>query len=109
VGWLTRIGLEPLLPVYDSNMHGASISSVRDRYKDQTELFVYIMPALNYQVYDATIQGSLFNEDSPITYDLIPVRFQGEVGIKYRKNNWDLSYAIVYRGKEARNEAISGY
>jgi lipid A 3-O-deacylase len=109
LGWLTRIGLEQLLPIYDSNMHGASINAKKDVYKDQTEKYIYVMPAINYQLYDASIQGSLFNDESPITYDLIPVRFQGELGIKYRRNNWDFAYAIVYRGKEAKNNAISGY
>jgi hypothetical protein len=30
-----------------------------------------------YQLYDATIQGSLFNDNSAVTFDLIPIRFGG--------------------------------
>jgi hypothetical protein len=32
-----------------------------------------------------TTQGSLFNDNSAVTFDLIPIRFNGEVGFKYRK------------------------
>jgi len=109
VGLMGRIAIKPLLPVYESNLHGASLDTDKSSYNDKSELFVYILPALNYQAYDATIQGSMFDDRSPVTYDLIPFRFHGETGVKYRHGSWNLSYAVIYRGKEARNNSISGY
>lgn len=109
VAFMARIGIKPLLPVFSSSSYGAALQSDKDLYQKQSELFFYVAPAINYQIYDATIQGSLFNDESPVTYDLLPVRFQGEAGIKYRKQHWNLSYSFNYRGKEADNNAIKGY
>jgi lipid A 3-O-deacylase len=110
IGTMTRISLKNLLlPMYDSSLHGAALNHDAEKRKEQRELYLFISPMLNYQLYDATIQGSLFNDDSPVTFSLIPFRFNAEAGIKYRKNNWDLSYSFNYRGKELSNKVITGY
>jgi len=109
VGLLSRISLKKLLPVYNSNLYNASLNSNPQVYKDEQEFYFYIAPYLNYQAYDATIQGSMFNDNSPVTFDLVPFRFNGEAGFKYRKNNWNLSYVFVYRGKELKNNVVEGY
>ena len=108
VGVLSRISLKPLLPVYDSNLYGAALNA-DPLAKDQRELYLYVSPSLNFQVYDATIEGSLFNNNSPVTFKLVPLRFNGEAGIRYRKNNLNLSYAFVFRGKELYNNVITSY
>tara|TARA_R110002126_G_scaffold180722_4_gene329521 strand:+ start:1349 stop:2287 length:939 start_codon:yes stop_codon:yes gene_type:complete len=102
-GFLTRIGFKKLVPMYNSNLHGGAIGS------NEREFYFYIAPSLNYQLYDATIQGSLFNNNSAVTFDLVPFRFNGEAGFKYRINNLNLSYVFVYRGKELYSRTISGY
>ena len=102
-GFLTRIGFKKLVPVYDSNLHGGAVGS------NESEFYFYIAPSINYQLYDATIQGSLFSTNSPVTFSLVPFRFNGEAGFKYRKNNLNLSYVFVYRGKELYSKTISGY
>ena len=110
VGPLVRISLKrPLLPVYESSLHGAVLSHHKESYKEKREFFLYLNPIINYQYYDTTIQGSPFNDDSPITFPLINWRFNAEVGVKYRKNNWNLSYSFNYRGKELSNNVIQGY
>lgn len=106
-GFLTRIGFKKLVPIYDSNLHGASVSG--KPWELGEEFYFYIAPSIRYQLYDATIQGSLFNDNSPVTFDLIPVRFNGEAGFKYRKNNLNLSYTFVYRSKELHNTINTGY
>ncbi|WP_367755702.1 lipid A deacylase LpxR family protein [Flavobacterium sp. WC2430] len=102
-GFLTRIGFKKLVPMYNSNLHGGAIGS------NEKEFYFYIAPSINYQLYDATIQGSLFNSNSSVTFDLVPLRFNGEAGFKYRKNNLNLFYVFVYRGKELYSKTISGY
>ena len=98
-----------MLPVYDSALHGASLNHNKEAYREQKEFFLYLNPSVSYMAYDATIQGSMFNDDSPVTFPLIPFRFNAEAGIKYRSNNWNLSYAFNYRGKELTNNVIVGY
>lgn len=106
---LSRISLKPLLPIFDSGLYGASVNSDANAHKNQSEFYFYIAPGVSYQAYDATIQGSMFNNDSPITWDLVPMRFIGEAGFKFRKNRWDLSYVFMYRGKEVDNWVNEGF
>lgn len=110
VGPMVRISLKrPLLPMYDSALHGAALNHNKEIYKEQRELFLYINPVINYQRYDATILGSMFNNNSPVTFPLIPFRFNAEAGIKYRYNNWTYSYSFNYRSKELTNRVVTGY
>ena len=109
-GLLTRIGFKRLLPIYDSNLHDASVSAVSQT--DIREFYFYAMPSVNYQFYDATIEGSMFNNTSPLTFDLEPLRFNAEFGLKYRHNNFNMSYSFIYRGRELNDpdtNTNSGY
>ncbi|OMQ12699.1 lipid A deacylase LpxR family protein [[Flexibacter] sp. ATCC 35103] len=109
-GFLTRIGFKKLLPIYDSNLHDASIS-FQPQYNIR-EFYFYAMPSVNYQFYDATIQGSMFSNTSPVTFDLEPLRFNAEFGLKYRHNNFNMSYSFIYRGRELKDPETntnSGY
>lgn len=109
-GFMARIGFKKLLPVYDSNLHDASVSS--QQQFNVREFYFYAMPSVNYQFYDATIEGSMFNDTSPVTFDLVPLRFNGEAGLKYRYNNFNISYSFIYRGRELKgdvNDTNRGY
>lgn len=106
-GFVTRIGIKKLVALSDSNFYGASLS--KDKSFSTNEFYFYLAPYFNYQVYDATIQGSLFDDNSPVTFAIMPFRFNGEAGLRYRKNNLNLSYAFVYRGKELKSEKMTGY
>jgi lipid A 3-O-deacylase len=100
-GFLARFGFKKLLPVYDSNLHDASVS-LEPQFNIR-EFYFYAMPSVNYQFYDATIQGSMFNDTSPLTFDLEPLRFNAEAGLKYRHNNFNISYSFLYRGRELKD------
>lgn len=106
-GFVTRIGIKKLVALSDSNFHGASLN--QNNSPLESEFYFYMAPSFNYQMYDATIQGGLFNNNSPVTFDLKPFRFNGEAGLRYRKNNLNLSYAFVYRGKEVAFYRNKGY
>ena len=109
LGFSTRIGLKKLLPIFDSNYFGGALNKNKEAYKSQREAYFYVNSGVNYQLFDATFQGSIFGDSSPITFDLMPFRFVGAAGFKYRKKNLNLSYSFVYQGKEARNNKITGY
>jgi len=109
-GFLARIGFKKLLPVYDSNLHDASVSS--QPQFNVREFYFYAMPSVNYQFYDATIEGSMFSNTSPVTFELEPLRFNAEAGLKYRHNNFNISYSFLYRGRELKDPETntnSGY
>jgi hypothetical protein len=107
LGFLSRIGIKKLTAVHNSNLYNASVTS--NSQQIVSEFYFYIAPSVCYQLYDATIQGSLFSDNSPQTFPIIPFRFNGEAGFKYRKNNVNLSYVFVYRGKELYTNTSSGF
>lgn len=104
-GFLARIGFKKLLPVYDSNLHDASVSA-QPKFNVR-EFYFYAMPSVNYQFYDATIEGSMFSDTSPVTFELEPLRFNAEFGLKYRHNNFNISYSFLYRGRELKDPETS--
>lgn len=108
VGPVLRIGFKKLLSISDSNLYDAALRYDK-KYTETSEFYFFISPKVNYQAYDATIQGSLFGDKSPVTFPLIPFRFQGEAGLKYRKNNWNLHYTFNYTTQEADNIVNKGY
>ena len=108
LGPVLRIGFKKLLPVSESNLYDAALRYDAN-YRETSEFYFFISPKVNYQLYDATIQGSLFKDDSPVTFNLIPWRFQGEAGFKYRKNQWNFHYTFNYTTQEADNIVNEGY
>ncbi len=108
LGPVLRIGFKKLLPISESNLYDAALRYDK-QYRETSEFYFFISPKVNYQMYDATIQGGLFNDNSPVTFPLIPFRFQGEAGFKYRKNNWNFHYTFNYTTQEADNIVNMGY
>nr|WP_322623747.1 lipid A deacylase LpxR family protein [uncultured Flavobacterium sp.] len=105
----SRISLKGALkPLYESALYNAQLNKAKD-YTNRRELFLYVNPRLQYMNFDATIQGSLFDDKSPVTYTLIPFRFNAEAGIKYGRGRFTYSYSFNYRSKELRNNVITGY
>lgn len=69
------------------------------------ELFLHYKPAANYVAYDATIQGSMFQQHNQITTDEIvgiPQHFilSNEVGVTYTSNRWVLDAMATFHTKE---------
>lgn len=99
-GFQMRIALKhPLQSLVNSTMFAGTLS-YEPYQKKSKECFVFFQPQFNYQLYDATIQGSLFQDNSPVTRKITHFRYGGIAGIKYRNNHWNLSYSIIYRTKE---------
>ena len=102
LGILSRLSVENLLPLHSSNMFGASIGG---KNKNENEAYLYFMPAINYTIYDATIEGSMFVKNSPLVFGIIPFRFQFESGLKIRVNNVNISYTAIFITREVDNKA----
>lgn len=110
IGALARISLRGVLNnISSSAMYNATLNPDRATYTGRRELFIFLNPKLQYMAFDATIQGSPFNDKSPVTYPLIPFRFNGEAGVKYGRNKWNYAFVFNYRGKELSNNVITGF
>lgn len=103
VGTLGRISLsKSLTPIQNSNFYNGLGNSSK-------ELYLFILPKINLQFYDATIQGSLFNDKSEVTFDLKPFRFKAEAGLKFRYNQYNLGCVFNYTTDEIKNTSAVGY
>lgn len=69
------------------------------------EIFFYAKPQLNVVAYDATIQGSLFNNDSPVTFGQKPVVFAQQLGVNYSSERFTIDYGMLFKTREIKSSA----
>lgn len=92
--------------------HGSSLKATNfydELSESPTAFYLFALPKINFQCYDATIQGSLFDRKSILTYDLRPLRYAVEVGVRYKYHQFNFSYTATYSSKEIENSTASGY
>jgi lipid A 3-O-deacylase len=69
------------------------------------EFFFYAKPQLNFVAYDATIQGSLFNNDSPVTFGVKPLVFAQQFGVDYSSQRFTIDFGVIFKTKEVKSTA----
>jgi lipid A 3-O-deacylase len=69
------------------------------------EFFFYAKPQLNVVAYDATIQGSMFNNDSPVTFDAKPVVFAQQLGFNYSSQRFTIDFGVLFKTREVKSTA----
>jgi hypothetical protein len=70
----------------------------------KTELVFFIEPVLQYQLYNATIQGGLFiNDKGPFTTSIQPFVFQTKTGLMLNGNRVGFRWYYTFRTKEGRS------
>lgn len=70
------------------------------------EFFFYARPMLNFVLYDATIQGGLFNKDKgPIIFDPKPLVFSQQLGASYSKNRITADFSLIFKSREVKSNA----
>lgn len=69
------------------------------------EAFFYAKPQLNVIAYDATIQGSMFNDDSPVTFKSKPIVFAQQVGFNYSSPRFTFDFGLLFKSKEIKSTA----
>ena len=103
-GILFRTG--SLNQLFNSAYTNAAIgNNAKTKSLVKREIFFYAKPQLNVVAYDATIQGSLFNSDSPVTFDQKPVVFAQQLGINYSSDRFTIDYGVLFKTKEIKSNA----
>lgn len=69
------------------------------------EYFFYAKPQLNFIAYDATIQGSMFNKDSPVTFETKPLVFAQQLGLNYSTPRFTFDFGLTFKSKEVKSTA----
>lgn len=69
------------------------------------EVFFYAKPQLNFVAYDATIQGSLFHNNDPITFGVKPIVFAQQLGFNYSSQRFTFDFGMIFKTKEVKSTA----
>lgn len=91
--------------LFNSAYHNAVIGESKTKSLNKFELFFYAKPQLNVVAYDATIQGSLFNDDSPVTFDVKPIVYEQQFGVNYSSQRFTADFNVIFKTKEVKSVA----
>ncbi|PWS26059.1 DUF2219 domain-containing protein [Pedobacter yonginense] len=91
--------------LFNSAYHNAVIGNSKTANLNKSEFFFYAKPQLNVVAYDATIQGSLFNNDSPVTFGVKPIVFEQQFGVNYSSKRFTVDFNIIFKTKEVKSVA----
>ncbi|TKC03859.1 lipid A deacylase LpxR family protein [Pedobacter frigoris] len=69
------------------------------------EVFFYAKPQLNFIAYDATVQGSLFNNNSPVTFGVKPIVFAQQIGFNYSSQRFTFDFGMLFKTTEIKSSA----
>lgn len=69
------------------------------------EVFFYAKPQLNFVGYDATVQGSMFNNNDPVTFGVKPLVFAQQIGFNYSSQRFTFDFGMTFKTKEIKSAA----
>ncbi len=101
-GFYSRIGLKSLQNLKNSIAFDTNLNNEKTNYFREIESFFYIKPTLRYAVYDATLQGSFLNKNSPVTKEITPIVFDVELGLRFTANRLNFGYAFHYNTNKSK-------
>lgn len=105
-GILIRTG--SLNQLFNSSYYHATVgNNAKTKSRVKREIYFYAKPQLNAVVYDATIEGSLFNNNSPVTFDQKPIVFAQQLGINYSSERFTIDFGTIFKTREIKSNAIA--
>lgn len=110
LGFWNRISILQINKTYESALFGSSIvKNSRNATKRISDFFFFIKPQIEYHLYDATIQGGLLNDKSPVTFDIEPFQMTIEFGLMFQFDRANIWYSVILQSKEVKNELVERY
>ncbi|WP_443938301.1 lipid A deacylase LpxR family protein [Pedobacter sp. MW01-1-1] len=109
------LGIAPLFrlgelnQLFNSAMHHAVIGQSKTKAYRKEEFYVYYKPQLNYVAYDATVQGSMFHNNSPLTFDIKPWVVQQQFGVNYSSKRFTADFSAIFVSQEIESTAKPQY
>ncbi len=91
--------------LFNSSSYHARVGAAAQQPRN--ELFFYAKPQLNFVAYDATIQGSMFSNNSPVTYGAKPIVFSQQVGVNYSTGRLTLDFNAIFKTREIKSTALA--
>ena len=92
--------------LFNSSSYDARVgTNIAGGTAQRHELFFYAKPQLNFVAYDATVQGSLFSNNSPVTFGVKPLVFAQQIGVNYSTGRLTLDFNAIFKTKEIKSSA----
>lgn len=101
-GVLFRFG--SVNPLFNSSSERSIIGAGKKIVKN--EFFAYAKPKLTLNAYDATLQGSLFRNNSSITFEPKLLVFSQQVGVNYSTPKFTFDFSLTFRSREVKSSAL---
>ena len=102
-GFYSRIGLFSLQKTSNSIAFNGNLNNESTNFNNEKEIFLFVKPMFSYIHYDATIQGSFLNKNSPVTYLVMPFKFSLETGLRFTVNKFNFGYSVHYHTKKLKS------
>lgn len=91
---------------FNRSQHSASANARIGREPAVSkEFFFYARPGINYVAYDATVEGSAFNDTSPVTFKVKPFVFSQIIGATYAIERFSFDYHMQFNSREIQSPA----
>ena len=100
-GVYARIGTKKLEKSSNSVAFNTNLNT-QSTYSNP-ESFFHIKPLITYTAYDATIQGSMLNNSSPVTFDVMPFHFSLALGYSYYYRRFQYGYTFHFHTKKLKS------
>lgn len=71
------------------------------------EFFFYAKPQLAIIAYDATIQGGMFTNDSPVTFKPKRLVFSQQIGFDYSTPRFTFDFGMIFKSREIKSTALA--
>lgn len=101
VSAVTMFGL--LQPIHQNSFFGSRLTNKSAHYNHHgTEFFLSFQPIVQYQIYNATVQGPLINKyKGPIVSRIEPWVYQYNIGLHFARPHWGAAVVWTHRTREA--------
>lgn len=105
-GLYARLSFNPLQNLNNSVAFNGNLNNTKSKTFNKPEFFIYAKPIISYVIHDTTIQGSFFNNNSPVTYNIIPFKFSTEIGLHFTANRFNFAYTVNYHTKKLKSVQV---
>ena len=102
-GILLRFGR--INPSYESSWWDGVLSPERTASKQ--ELFLYFQPTIEYQLFNATMQGGVFTKDNPYTTSIRPFVYRHMFGGMFSRGRSQIQLGYTFTTKEAKTMVVN--
>lgn len=102
-GFMGRIGFKKIPKMSNTIAFNTHLNDSKTSTSREIESFLFYTAMVTYVAYDATIEGSLFNNNSPVTYNPNSVRIDLGLGYRFTANKWTLGYEYRFHTNKLPN------